>query len=47
MIDYLRKVFSRFDLNVPGQVMRDICNGKTGIVETFLYNLRVKIDEYV
>ena len=27
--------------------MRGICIGKTGLVETFLYNLRVKVDEWV
>jgi len=42
-----RKVFSRFDLNVPEEVMRNIANGKTGTVEIFLYNLRVKIDDYL
>lgn len=42
-----RKVFSRFDLNVPEHVMRGICIGKTGLIETFLYNLRVKIDDYL
>ena len=40
-----RKVFQRFDLNVPEHIMRGICVGKTGLIETFLYNLRVKIDE--
>ena len=40
-----RKVFSRFGLNVPEHIMRGISLGKTGLVETFLYNLRVKIDE--
>lgn len=42
-----RKVFSRFDLNVPEHVMRGICIGKAGMVENFMYNLRIKIDEYV
>ena len=40
-----RKVFQRFDLNVPEHIVRGICMGKPGLVETFLYNLRVKIDE--
>ncbi len=40
-----RKVFSRFDLNVPESIMRGICVGKPGLVETFMYNLRIKIDE--
>ena len=40
-----RKVFSRFGFNVPESIMRGISLGKTGLVETFLYNLRVKIDE--
>lgn len=42
---YFRKVFGKFSLNVPEHVMRGICLGKTGLVEIFLYNLRVKIDE--
>lgn len=42
-----RKVFHRFDLNVPEHIVRGICNGKSGLVETFLYNLRVKIDDYL
>lgn len=42
-----RKVFSRFDLNVPEHVMRGICLGKSGLVEMFLYNLRIKIDDYL
>lgn len=42
-----RKVFQRFDLNVPENIVRGICNGKSGLVETFLYNLRVKIDDYL
>ncbi len=41
----IRKVFGRFGLNVPEHVMRGICIGKPGLVETFLYNLRIKIDE--
>lgn len=42
-----RKVFSRFDLNVPENIMRGIAIGKTGLVETFMYNLRIKIDDYL
>ena len=42
---YYRKVFARFGLNVPESVMRGISLGKTGLVETMLYNLRIKIDE--
>lgn len=40
-----RKVFDRFDLNVPENVMRGICLGRSGLIEVFLYNLRTKIDE--
>ena len=40
-----RKIFVRFGLNVPENVMRGICVGRTGLVEVFLYNLRTKIDE--
>lgn len=42
-----RKVFQRFDLNVPEHIVRGICMGKSGLVEMFLYNLRVKIDDYL
>ncbi|CAF0722783.1 unnamed protein product [Brachionus calyciflorus] len=42
-----RKVFSRFGLNVPEHVIRGISLGKNGLVETFLYNLRIKIDDYL
>ncbi len=42
-----RKIFCRFGLNVPEQVMRGISLGKPGLIEVFLYNLRTKIDEYV
>jgi hypothetical protein len=39
------KVFSRFGLNVPLNITTNICNGKPGYIEVFLYNLRYKIDE--
>ncbi|UJR13520.1 hypothetical protein I4U23_000534 [Adineta vaga] len=42
-----RKVFCRFDLNVPEAVMRGICLGRSGLIEIFLYNLRTKIDDYL
>ena len=41
-----RKVFTKFDLNVPENIMRGISLGKLGLVEVLLYNLRMKIDEY-
>jgi hypothetical protein len=44
---FYRKVFNRFGLNVPENVMRGACIGKQGLVEMFLYNLRTKIDELV
>ncbi|UJR33759.1 hypothetical protein I4U23_021186 [Adineta vaga] len=40
-----RKVLCKFDLNVPEQIMRGICLGRSGLVEMFLYNLRNKIDD--
>lgn len=39
------KVFSKFGLNVPLNITQNICNGKPGYIEVFLYNLRYKIDE--
>lgn len=42
-----RKIFSRFSLNVPDNVLRGICLGRVGLIEVFLYNLRTKIDEWV
>jgi hypothetical protein len=41
-----RKVFQKFDMNVPENIMRGISLGKLGLVEVLLYNLRMKIDEY-
>lgn len=39
------KVFNRFGLNVPLNITTNICNGKPGYIEVFLYNLRYKIEE--
>lgn len=39
------RVFSKFGLNVPLNITQNICNGKPGYIEVFLYNLRYKIDE--
>jgi len=39
------KTFSKFGLNVPLNITQNICNGKPGYIEIFLYNLRYKIDE--
>lgn len=40
-----KKVFSRLGLNVPDTVIKDLCDGKPGVIEIFLFNLRLKIDE--
>ncbi|CAF4996732.1 unnamed protein product [Rotaria sp. Silwood1] len=40
-----RKIFCRFGLNVPEEIMRGICLGRAGLIEIFLYNLRTKIDD--
>ena len=42
-----RKVFSKFDMNVPENIMRGISLGKLGLVEVLLYNLRMKVDDYL
>ncbi|CAF2687537.1 unnamed protein product [Rotaria sp. Silwood2] len=42
-----RKIFYRFGLNVPEQIMRGICLGRAGLIEIFLYNLRTKIDDVI
>lgn len=42
-----RKIFSRFSLNVPDNVLRGICLGRVGLIEVFLYNLRTKIDDHL
>ncbi|CAF3714303.1 unnamed protein product [Rotaria sp. Silwood1] len=42
-----RKIFCRFGLNVPEEIMRGICLGRAGLIEIFLYNLRTKIDDYL
>lgn len=39
------KVFTRFGLNVPHSITQNICNGRPGYIEVFLYNLRYKIEE--
>lgn len=39
------KTFSKLGLNVPLNITQNICNGKPGYIEVFLYNLRYKIDE--
>jgi len=41
------KTFSKFGLNVPLNITQNICNGKPGYIEIFLYNLRYKIEEKV
>lgn len=40
-----KKVLSRFGLNVPESIINDLANGKSGTIEIFLSNLRLKIDE--
>jgi len=40
-----KKVLSKFGINLPESIINDLCNGKSGIIEIFLFNLRLKIDE--
>ena len=40
-----KKVFSRLGLNIPENVIKDLSDGKPGVIEIFLFNLRLKIDE--
>lgn len=40
-----KKVLNKIRLNVPESILNDLANGKTGIIEKFLFNLRLKIDE--
>jgi len=40
-----KKVLSRFGLNLPESIINDLSNGKSGTIEIFLFNLRLKIDE--
>lgn len=40
-----KKVFSRLGLCVPENVIKDLSDAKPGVIEIFLFNLRLKIDE--
>ena len=40
-----KKVFSRLGLILPENVIKDLSDGKPGMIEIFLFNLRLKIDE--
>jgi hypothetical protein len=40
-----KKVLSPFGLDLPDVIISGLSNGKPGLVEVLLYNLRLKIDE--
>ncbi|CAF1185071.1 unnamed protein product [Didymodactylos carnosus] len=40
-----KKVLNSFGLDLPDTIITGLCNGKPGLVEVLLYNLRLKIDE--
>ncbi|CAF0774391.1 unnamed protein product [Didymodactylos carnosus] len=40
-----KRVLSHFGLDIPETIIHGLCNGKPGLVEVLLYNLRLKIDE--
>lgn len=40
-----KKVLRQLGLDVPEKIIIDLCNGKSGVVEIFLFHLRFKIDE--
>ncbi|CAF0783361.1 unnamed protein product, partial [Didymodactylos carnosus] len=40
-----KRVLSHFGLDIPETIIQGLCNGKPGLVEVLLYNLRLKIDE--
>lgn len=42
-----RKVFKRIDFNVPGNIINGIINCKPGVIEIVLFNLRVKVLNYM
>ncbi|CAF1644556.1 unnamed protein product, partial [Adineta ricciae] len=40
-----KKVLSHFGLDLPDVIITGLSNGKPGLIEVLLYNLRMKIDE--
>jgi hypothetical protein len=40
-----KHVLNRLRLSVPESIINDLCNGKPGTIEMFLFNLKIKIDE--
>ncbi len=42
-----RKVLSQLGLNLPDNVIKDLSYAKPGTIQTFLFNLRFKIDEII
>ncbi|CAF1266903.1 unnamed protein product [Rotaria sp. Silwood1] len=42
-----KKILCLLGLDVPEKIIIDLCNGKPGVVEIFLFHLRLKIDEEI
>lgn len=40
-----KKILTKFGLDLPDVIIAGLSNGKPGLVEVLLYNLRLKIDE--
>ncbi|CAF3878407.1 unnamed protein product, partial [Rotaria sp. Silwood1] len=40
-----KKILSNFGLDIPDVIMTGLSNGKPGLIEVLLFNLRLKIDE--
>ena len=40
-----KKVLSHFGLDLPDVIIAGLSNGKPGLIEVLLYNLRLKVDE--
>ncbi len=40
-----KKVLSNFGLDLPDVIINGLSNGKPGLIEVLLFNLRLKIDE--
>ncbi|XP_071949290.1 sperm flagellar protein 1-like [Antedon mediterranea] len=41
-----RKVFTKLNINVPDNIIRGVINCKAGVVEVFLWQLKIKIENY-
>ncbi|CAF1032083.1 unnamed protein product [Rotaria sp. Silwood1] len=45
MLKLNKKILSNFGLDIPDVIMTGLSNGKPGLIEVLLFNLRLKIDE--